>query len=74
MQEIIASIERELQASVTASGEGCNWHLRVVSDTFSDISRLERQRMVNRFLSGALESGELHAVSLQVLTCAEAQA
>ena len=71
MQEIIADIENGLQASVSATGEGCNWSLRVVSDAFEGCSRVQRQRMVNRYLSSAIASGQLHAVSLQTLTPSE---
>lgn len=50
---------------------GCQFQLRVVSETFTGLSLVKRQQKVYEAIGHLLTSGELHAISMQVLTPAE---
>ena len=68
LQQAYPKVEFQLQ------GAGCNFHVSAIGEVFSGLSRVQRQQLLNRVLKPLLQQGELHAVSYQLLTPAEAQA
>lgn len=70
----------DIKAAVTAAipgcdlsveGEGCNFTLVVVSDSFAGLLPVKRQQKVLAPLNQWLSTGELHAVSMRTYTPAE---
>lgn len=73
--DIVSAIQSAIPGAVISiDGEGCNFSVRVVSSSFAGLSPVKRQQRVLASLSGWLESGALHAVSLKTLTPEEAEA
>ncbi len=56
------------QADVTVTGEGCNLETLVVSPDFEGITRIKQHRMVMGTVKSLIESGELHALSINTFT------
>ena len=52
-------------AQVEVQGDGCNFSLTVSSETFRELSQVERQKAVYRLFSDELRSGDLHALSVR---------
>jgi acid stress-induced BolA-like protein IbaG/YrbA len=70
----------DIKAAVTAAipdcelsveGEGCNFTLVVVSESFAGLLPVKRQQKVLAPLNQWLATGELHAVSMRTYTQAE---
>lgn len=59
-----AKIELDLQGNKAL--------VRVISDAFGGKSRVQRSKLVYQAIDGFIRSGELHAVTIQALTPAEA--
>ena len=57
-------------AGATPGGES-HFHVRIVTDAFTGLSRVERQRRIHAVLEAEL-SGPVHALSLSALTPQEA--
>ncbi len=67
--ELIQRIRQAIpDAEVTPQGEGCNFHLTVVSASFAGEALLKRHRKVMASLEEWIQSGELHAVTLKTYT------
>ncbi len=47
---------------------GCQFQLRVISQSFVGISAVKRQQKIYEAIGHLLTSGELHAISMQVFT------
>ena len=72
MQEIIDLIKTHIpNADVAMTLNGAYMTLNVCSEAFSDVSRLQRQRMVKELLKPWIDSGEIHAVCLKAMTPGE---
>jgi BolA protein len=52
-------------------GGETHFNVRIVSESFAGLSRVERQRRVYAALSAEFKSGGVHALSLTTLTPAE---
>lgn len=61
-------------ASISSQGEGCSFQLRIVSDSFDGMNPVKRQQAVYRILNPHIASGDIHAVSMQLLTHTESAA
>lgn len=59
---------------LAVSGDGRHFQAVIVSDEFAGLSRVQRQQRVNAVLREHFESEVLHALSMQCLTAAEAEA
>jgi BolA protein len=72
-REIVVKDQSALHAGHAGSRPGGETHfaVRIVSDAFEGLSRVERQRRVHAALSDELKS-QIHALSLATLTPAEA--
>ena len=53
-------------------GEGNKFGVRIVAEQFAGLSPVRRQQVVYKIFSSELASGELHALSLRLLTPEEA--
>ena len=49
-------------------GDGQHFGALIVSQEFSGMSRVKRQQRVYQIIKDKLDSGELHALSMQTLT------
>jgi len=61
-------------ASVFIQGEGCNFEIGVISDSFRGMPVLRRQQSMLKLFETELASGALHALSIRARTPAEASA
>ena len=66
LREAFPQCELELQA------EGNKLGLKIISDVFAGLNRVNRQRKVYALLDDRIKSGEIHAVSMALLTPEEA--
>lgn len=58
-------------AEVTVTGTDCSVDALVISAEFEGKGLLQRQRLVMAAVKSAIESGELHAISIKAYTPAE---
>jgi len=58
-------------AVVDIEGEGCDFELFVVTDTFAGMPPLKRQQSLLNLFSPELKSGRLHALGIRAKTRAE---
>ncbi len=49
-------------------GDGHHFAALIVSREFAGLNRVKRQQRVYQIIKGKLDSGELHALSMQTLT------
>lgn len=59
------------EAEVKVTGEECAVDAIVISPDFEGKGLLQRQRMVMATVKSAIESGELHAISIKAYTPAQ---
>lgn len=55
-------------AEVEVSGDGSHFEAVVVSDAFSGLTPIKKQRLVMDTVKPQIASGELHALSIKTLT------
>lgn len=60
--------ERLPEAEVAVSGDGYKYEIRVVSQTFEGLLPVKRQQKVYAAMSNEIQSGAVHAVTIQALT------
>ncbi len=60
-------------ATITVTGEGANFQISIVSDVFEGKRPVPRQQMVYSALNAHITSGEIHAITMNLKTTAEAQ-
>ena len=65
IQELIKSSLDDISV-LTVSGKDCNFSIKIVSKDFTNISTLERHKSIMKLFSDLLQSGELHAISLDL--------
>ena len=65
IQELIRSNLDDV-SDLSISGQDCNFSIKIVSKDFTNISTLERHKSIMKLFSGLLQSGELHAISLDL--------
>ena len=73
----LKAIEETLMAgfshcNLELQGEGNKLFVSLVSDDFEGLNRVKRQQKVYGLLNDRIQSGEIHAVSMQTRTQAEA--
>lgn len=72
--DIQALVQQALaDAKVQAQLDGNKCQLSVVSESFIGLRTVKRQQLVYASLNHLIQSGELHAVSMQTLTPEEFQ-
>ena len=65
IKEIIGSYLDDI-TDISVSGQDCNFSIRIISEDFNSMSALERHKRIMKLFSGLLQSGELHAISLDL--------
>ena len=65
IQELIKSFLDDV-SDICVSGEDCNFSIKVVSKDFINLNTLERHKSIMKLFSDMLQSGELHAISLDL--------
>ena len=65
IQELIKSYLDDV-SDLSISGQDCNFSIKIVSKDFTNISTLERHKSIMKLFSDLLQSGELHAISLDL--------
>ncbi len=56
------------ECDVELEVEGSHLRLKMVGEVFSGLNRLKRQQLVNKLLNQKINSGEIHAVSMNCLS------
>lgn len=70
LQEIIQSYLDDV-SDLSVSGQDCNFSIKVVSKDFTNMSILQRHKSIMKLFSDLLQSGELHAISLDLKSPSE---
>ena len=70
LQEIIESYLDDV-SDLSVSGQDCNFSIKIVSKDFTNMSILQRHKSIMKLFSDLLQSGELHAISLDLKTPSE---
>ena len=65
IQEIIGSHLDDV-SDIFINGQDCNFSVRIVSKDFINMSSLERHKNIMKLFANLLQSGELHAISLDL--------
>jgi acid stress-induced BolA-like protein IbaG/YrbA len=65
IQELIKSSLDDI-SNLTVSGRDCNFSIKIVSKDFTNMSTLERHKIIMKLFTDLLQSGELHAISLDL--------
>ena len=65
IKEIIGSYLDDI-TNISVSGQDCNFSIRIISEDFNSMSALERHKRIMKLFSELLQSGELHAISLDL--------
>ena len=65
IQELIKSSLDDI-SNLTVSGQDCNFSIKIVSKDFTNMSILERHKIIMKLFTDLLQSGELHAISLDL--------
>ena len=65
LQEIIESYLDDV-SDLSVSGQDCNFSIKIVSKDFTNMSILQRHKSIMKLFSDLLQSGELHAISLDL--------
>lgn len=61
-------------ASVEVQGEGGKYQVQVTSGGFAGLNRVKRQQAIYKVLNEHIQSGAIHAVSMQLQTPGESGA
>lgn len=61
-------------AIIDVAGADCNFEVYVISDSFSGMSTLQRQKSLLALFKDEITSGKLHALSVKAKTPAEQSA
>ena len=70
LQEIIESYLDDV-SDLSVSGQDCNFSIKIVSKDFTNMSILQRHKSIMKLFSDLLQSGELHAISLDLKSPSE---
>ncbi|WP_144391461.1 BolA family protein [Pleionea sediminis] len=71
-EEIKHLLEQAFEgADVAAEGDGSHFKVRVVADVFANERPVKKQQMVYAVLNEHIQSGAIHALSIQTYTPAE---
>ena len=65
IQELIKSSLDDI-SNLTVSGQDCNFSIKIVSKDFINMSTIDRHKIIMKLFTDLLQSGELHAISLDL--------
>lgn len=66
VEALVAAVVTDAEMDV--SGEDCNFEMKVISEQFAGMNTMQRQKLVLSSLQEPLQSGALHAISIQAYT------
>ena len=58
-------------SDLSVRGEDCSFSIKIVSKDFENLSILDRHKYIMKLFKNLLQSGELHAISLDLKTPSE---
>ena len=70
IQELIKSSLDDI-SNLTVSGQDCNFSIKIVSKDFTNMGTLERHKIIMKLFTDLLQSGDLHAISLDLKSPSE---
>ena len=65
IQELIRSYLDDV-SDLSISGQDCNLSIKIVSKDFTNMSTIDRHKIIMKLFTDLLQSGELHAISLDL--------
>ena len=65
IQELIKSYLDDV-SDLDVSGRDCNFSIKIVSKDFISMSTIDRHKIIMKLFTDLLQSGELHAISLDL--------
>ena len=65
IQELIKSYLDDI-SDLDVSGRDCNFSIKIVSKDFINMSTIDRHKIIMKLFTDLLQSGELHAISLDL--------
>ena len=65
IQELIRSYLDDV-SDLSISGQDCNSSIKIVSKDFINMSTIDRHKVIMKLFTDLLQSGELHAISLDL--------
>ena len=65
IQELIKSYLDDV-SDLSISGQDCNLSIKIVSKDFTNMSTIDRHKIIMKLFTDLLQSGELHAISLDL--------
>lgn len=71
VKELISSYLADI-TELNVSGQDCNFSIQIISNDFVNMSVLERHKKIMELFKDLLQSGDLHALSLDLKTPNEA--
>lgn len=72
VEALLVSRAPEIQFRV--QGDGRNFQIEAVANTFDGLSRVKRQQAVYKLIADEIAGGQLHAITITALTPAEQSA
>lgn len=70
--EIISRITESFPGAVVdVAGEDCSFEVYIITDSFSDMNTLQRQKAVLGLFKDEIKTGKLHALSVKAKTSQE---
>ena len=70
IQELIRSSLDDVSV-LNVSGQDCNFAIKIVSKDFTNMSTIDRHKIIMKLFTDLLQSGELHAISLDLKSPSE---
>lgn len=71
-EEIQQALETGIKASkIDVTGDGYNYQTTIVSDEFEGLSKVKRHQKIYALLKTYINSGALHALTIQTYTTTE---
>lgn len=58
-------------AKIEVDGDGYKYTVTLIDDQFDGLSTLKRHQLIYKILNQAIESGELHALTIKAYTSSE---
>ena len=58
-------------SDLSVRGEDCSFSIKIVSKDFENLSTLDRHKYIMKLFKNILQSGQLHAISLDLKTPSE---
>lgn len=68
LQKILSQAKILSDAKITVTGDGRHFTITIISEIFTNLTKLQRQQKVNEVLKPYLNDGSVHAVVLKLFT------